>query len=59
MFILDLNGKYIKIELHYCRTIFDIKHKIQNKTGVPVGSQKLIYGGLVLDNQVSVETYGM
>lgn len=57
--IIDSNGKYVKMELYCCKTIVDIKHNIQSKIGIPVGNQKLIFSGVVLDNHMSLVSYGM
>lgn len=59
VFVKDFSGKDVDIEIHQCTTVFDIKQHIQLKTKVPVVNQKLIYGGSILDNHVSVITYGM
>ena len=52
-------GKIITIESYSFDTIGDIKSRIQEKEGIPINQQRLIYGGTLLYDNVTIEEYNI
>ena len=51
IFVKTLNGEIIVLDsIIACNTIFDLKHLIQDKTGIPPSAQRLIFGGKDLND---------
>ena len=49
--IKTITGKVITFKIKVSDTIWDIKAKIQNKGGIPIDQQELIYAGKKLKNE--------
>ncbi|KAK9131559.1 hypothetical protein Sjap_012046 [Stephania japonica] len=49
--VTNLKGRRITIELEAPDTLDYLKHKILDKEGVPLDKQRLVYGGVQLDDE--------
>lgn len=54
-----IDGKEIKLEVQPTDTIQNVKTKIQNKEGIRVGLQRLVYNDKSLENSRSLSSYGI
>lgn len=57
IFIKTFTGKTIVIEVENTNTIYQLKEKIKGKEGHPINNQRLIFGGKLMDDRLTVETY--
>ena len=57
IFVKDLNGKTLTLDVNKEYTIINIKNKIMDKLGVPIQEQSLTYGAKQLDDDKTLEYY--
>jgi ubiquitin len=59
LFIKTITGKTIYLEVELSDTIQVIKQKIQDKEGISLDQQRLIYIGKLLEDTKTVSDYGI
>lgn len=57
IFIKTFTGNTIVIEVENTDTIYQLKEKIKGKEDHPIDKQRLIFGGKLMDDKLTVETY--
>ena len=57
IFVKTLTGKTTSLSVSLCDSVHDIKLKLQDKLGCAVDSQKLIYNGKLLANNMTTLEY--
>ena len=55
----SLTGRCIHLEVDLNDTIESVKSKIDDKLNIPIKEQRLIYSGLQLENNKTIEDYGI
>ncbi|CAG2236143.1 unnamed protein product [Mytilus edulis] len=59
IYIKTLTGKTIPVHIDSSSTIFDLKNAIQDIEGIPTDQQRLIYVGLQLSDDCTLDDYGI
>ena len=57
IFVKTLTGKTIDLGIEPCETVEHLKTKIQDKEGIPLDQQRLIFAGKQLENECTLSDY--
>ena len=59
IFVKNLTGETITLDVIPLNTIENVKTLIQNKEGIPPGQQKLLFAGRELEDNRTLADYGI
>ena len=59
IYIKTLNGRVIPLSVDSTDSIYDLKHKIFKKQGIPIDNQRLIFTGQSLLDALSLSDYNI
>ena len=59
VFVKTLTGKTITLEVEGTDSIESLKQKVQDKEGVPISQQRLIFAGKQLEDERTINDYGI
>ena len=57
IFVQIIKGKSITLDVESSDSILNIKEKIQDKEGIPIGEQKLFFNGILLEDHKALSYY--
>ena len=59
IFVRNLNGKTVTINVKRTDTVEDLKARVKEKTHIPAHEQRLIYGGKQLEDGKLISDYNI